>query len=141
MLPLPWFLHDTNLVLHAQHDAQDVRVERCSERLGGLIDNRTDSSLGARVVHRDIEAPEACDSLVDHRANVVVLADVGVDELGLCAERAQFLGECGTGLVTSASDDHVRALLGEGDGGGAADAGECTGDQNDRLFPCACSCV
>ena len=30
-------------------------------------------------------------------------------------------------------DDHVRALPGEGDGGGAADAGERTGDQDDGL--------
>jgi hypothetical protein len=30
-------------------------------------------------------------------------------------------------------NDNVRALLGEGDGAGAADAGEPSGDQNDGL--------
>jgi hypothetical protein len=33
-------------------------------------------------------------------------------------------------LITPAGDDHFRALPGEGDGGGAPDAGESTGDQD-----------
>src|ERR1700682_543009 len=65
-----------------------------------------------------------------NRADVILLADVGVDELGLRTERAQLLNERLAGLVTPTGNDHLRALLGEGDGGGGADAGEATGDQD-----------
>jgi hypothetical protein len=33
-------------------------------------------------------------------------------------------------LVAPTGNDHLRALLGEGDSGGAPDAGQSTGDQN-----------
>ena len=39
------------------------------------------------VVHRDIETAKPCDGLVDQGADVILLADVGVDELGLGTER------------------------------------------------------
>jgi hypothetical protein len=44
--------------------------------------------------------------------------------------RAQFLNERLAGLITSTGNDHFHALLGEGDGGGAPDAGESTRNQN-----------
>ena len=42
----------------------------------------------------------------------------------------QLLDERLAGLITPAGHDHLRALLGEGDGSGAPDAGECAGDQH-----------
>ena len=41
------------------------------------------------------------------------------------------------GLITPTGNDHFRALLGEGDGGGAPDAGQSAGDQDDWVthFP------
>jgi hypothetical protein len=68
--------------------------------------------------------------LSNQSADVIVPADVGVDELGLRTERAQFLNERLAGLITPTGDDHLRALIGEGDGGGAPDAAESTGDQD-----------
>jgi hypothetical protein len=49
------------------------------------------------------------------------------------APSAQFLGKLLACLVAPSGDDDVRSPLGEGDRGGAADASERTGDQNDRL--------
>jgi hypothetical protein len=79
----------------------------------------------------DIEAAKPRDGLVDQRADVILLADVGVDELGLGTERAQLLDERVAGLLAPAGDDQVRALFGEGDGGGATDAGQGASDQYD----------
>src|ERR1700756_2743306 len=67
---------------------------------------------------------------IDQCADIVLLADVRFDELGLRTERAQLLDERLAGLVTPTGNDHLRALLGEGDGGGAPDAGESAGDQD-----------
>ena len=47
------------------------------------------------------------------------MADVGADELGLGAERAQLLSEFGT----SCHGDDLVAFVGEGQGRGAADPG------------------
>ena len=44
-------------------------------------------------------------------AKVVILADVGVDELGLRTEGTQLLGERLAGLVAAAGDDDFGALL------------------------------
>ena len=44
----------------------------------------------------------------------------------------QFLGERLAGLVTPAGNDNRRALSGEGEGGGAPDAGQTSSDQYDR---------
>ena len=81
-------------------------------------------AFGGGVVHRDIETAKPCDGLIDHGADIILLADVGVDELGLRTERAQLLNERLAGLITPTGNDHLRALLGEGDGGGAPDAGK-----------------
>src|SRR5207302_5100520 len=61
------------------------------------------------------------------------LADVGVDELGLRTERAQLLSERFAGLITPTGNDHLRALLGEGNGGGTPDTGESAGDQDNLI--------
>src|ERR1700694_759936 len=94
-------------------------------------DGGTPESGAARM--SDIETAKPRDRLVDHHADVIVLADVGVDELGLGTERAQLLNERLAGLITPAGNDHLRALLGEGDGGGATDAGKSTGDQDNLI--------
>ena len=70
----------------------------------------------------DIETAKPRDRLVDQGADVIVLADVGVDKLGLRTERAQFFNERLADLITPAGNDHLRALPGD-DGGGATDAG------------------
>jgi hypothetical protein len=77
-----------------------------------------------------IETAKPCDGLVDQSADVLLLADVGVDELGLRAERAQLLNERLACLITPTGNDHLRALLGEGDGGGATDTAQGASDQD-----------
>src|ERR1700731_3385237 len=96
----------------------------------GLVRDRADLAFGA-VAHRDIETAKPYDGLVDQSVDVILLADVGVDELGLRTERAQLLNERLTGLITPTCNDHLGALLGERDGGGAPDAGQGAGDQHD----------
>jgi hypothetical protein len=75
--------HDAHLVLHAEQDAEDVRVERRGVGVRGLVGDRPDLAFGARVVHRDVETAEPGDGLVHQGADVVLPADIGVDELGL----------------------------------------------------------
>src|SRR3981189_425910 len=96
----------------------------------GLVRDRANLAFGASIVHRDMQTAKPCCGLVDQSADVILLADVGVDELGLRTERAQLLDERLAGLLTPTRDDHLRALLGKGDGGGAPDAGQGAGDQD-----------
>jgi hypothetical protein len=77
----------------------------------------------------DIETAKPGDGLVDQGANVIFLADVGVDELGLRTQRAQLLSERLAGLITPTGNDQLRAPLGEGHGGGATNAGQGASDQ------------
>jgi DNA-binding transcriptional LysR family regulator len=94
-------LHGAHFVLHAQNHAKNVCVERRGKAFGSLIGDRADLALSGGVVHRDIETPKPCDCLVDHdqSADIIFLADVGVDELGLRPERAQF--RCASALPAS----------------------------------------
>ncbi len=123
-------LHDADFVLHAQDHAENIGVERRRIALRGLVRDRATLSFGACIVHRDIETAKPCDGFVDQGADVILLADIGVDELGLRTEGAQLLSEQLAGFITPTGNDHLRALLGEGDGRGAPDAGESTGDQD-----------
>ena len=111
-------------MLHAQDHAENIGVERRRIALRGLVGDRANLAFGAGIVHRDIETTEPRDRLIDQSADVILLANVGVDELRLRTQRAQLLSERLADLVTSTGDDDFCALLGEGDGGGASDARE-----------------
>jgi hypothetical protein len=86
-------LHDAHLVLHAQNHTENIRVERRGIAFRGLLRNRANLAFGASIVQRDIETAKPCDGFVDQCADVTLLADIGVDELGLRTESAQLLGE------------------------------------------------
>jgi len=58
------------------------------------------TGLRAGIVHRDIEATEACDGPVDQFAYFVLATDVGADELGGGAERAQLCRQLPAGFFT-----------------------------------------
>jgi hypothetical protein len=88
-------------------------------------------ALGGGVVHGDIETPESRNGPVHHIANVLFLANIGVDELGLRTQGTQLLGERVACLVVPTGDNHLRAMLGKRDCRGAADACEGSRDQND----------
>ena len=52
---------------------------------GGLtgIGRATAVAFGGGVVHRDIETAKPSNGLIDESADLILLAHVGVDELGL----------------------------------------------------------
>jgi hypothetical protein len=124
-------LHGAHFVLHAQDHAENVGLERRRKAFRGLVGNRTDLTFGRSVVHCDIEAAKPCDGLVNQCTDVILLANVGVDELGFGTRRAQLFNKGLAGLVTPAGNDHLRAFFGEGHGGGATDAGQGASDQDD----------
>src|SRR5258707_9493211 len=106
-------LHDAHFVLHAKNHAENIRVERRGIAVRSLIRDRANLAFGTSIVHRDIETAKPRDGLVDQSADVILLADVGVDELALRTERAQLLSEGFAGLITPTGNDHFRALPGE----------------------------
>jgi hypothetical protein len=61
-------------------------------------------------------------------------ADVGVNELRFRSESAQLINERLAGLITPTGNDHLRALLGEGNGGGAPDARKGSRNQDNRIL-------
>src|SRR5882724_8999264 len=131
MLPLPWACMARTSCFMLRTTPRTL-VSNVAAKLSAVwsVIGPTAPSVGG-IVHRDIETAKPRDGLVDHRADVILLADVGVDELGLGTERAQLLDERLAGLITPAGNDHLRALLGEGDGSGATNAGQGTRDQYD----------
>ncbi len=123
-------------MLHAQNHTKNIGVERRGIAVRGLVRDRAHLPFGSGIVHGDIETPKARDGRVDQSADIILLANVGVDELGLRTERTQLLHERPAGLITPTGNDHLRALLGEGDGGGAAYACEGSRNQNDWHVHC-----
>ena len=117
-------------MLHAQDHAENVGLERRGKAFGGLVRDRADLAFGSGIVHRDIETTKPRDCFVDQGADVILLADVGVDELRLRTESAQLLDERFAGVITPTGNDQLRAFLGKGDGGGAPDAAQAAGDQD-----------
>src|SRR6266446_3664376 len=71
-----------------------------------------------------IATAKPCDRLVAPSADVIFLA-------GLRTERAQLLDERLARLITPTGNDHLRALLGEGDR--APHAAQSAGDQYHRV--------
>src|SRR6266436_3480622 len=82
-------LHGAHLVLHAQDHAENIGVECRGITFRGLVGDRADLAFGAGIIHRDIEAAKPRDGLVDQSADVILLAHIGADKIGLGAERAQ----------------------------------------------------
>src|SRR6267143_1303876 len=58
------------------------------------------------------------------------VSNVCIDELGLGTIGTQLVDERLARFITPAGDNYFRALFGEGDGGGAPDTGQCSGNQN-----------
>ena len=111
MLPPALGLHGAHFVLHAQDHAEDVGLEGLVEGLRSLVGDRAGQAFRGGVVHGDVKTTKPRDGLVDHSAQVILLTDIGVDELCVRTEGAQLLNERLASLVTSTGNDHVRALL------------------------------
>src|SRR5471030_445555 len=121
--------HYRQLIFQAEEDAQHVGVEDGVVVLDGLAGDRAADAFVAGVVDGDVEAAVAGHGRFNQFAHVVFLADVGQHEVGFGTELAQFGLQFGAGLGAAARDDQLGALPGVGQGGGAADAGQCAGDQ------------
>jgi hypothetical protein len=130
--------HHSQLVLHAQQRAEHVGVEGRRIALGGLVDHWAGLALRAGTVDRDVESPEALDRLIDEMAHLVFAPDVGLDEGGLRAERAELGFERLAFDFAAAGSDDGGAVLGKGKSGGAADAGQRASDKDDGSGHCRC---
>jgi len=117
-------------MFHAEDDTQDVGIEGRRVGLGGLFGDRPRLAFCAGIVYGDVEPAESRDGLVDEVAHVILVTHVSADEFGLGAEIAQFRGEFIAGVLASAGDNDSRPVTGERDGGGAANSGQCAGDQD-----------
>jgi hypothetical protein len=54
-----------------------------------------------------------------------LIGHIGLDELGLGADRSEVAGQCFTGIGSAAGNDESAAGVREGECCGAADAGQC----------------
>jgi hypothetical protein len=124
-------LHDAQRVLHAEERPQHVGIEHRSVALGREFRQRTDFALGAGAVDCYVETAKAGDGAVDQIADIVLEADISADELRLGAGGKKLGGQCLAFRLAAAGDDDLGAILGEGQGGGAADTCQAAGDQND----------
>jgi hypothetical protein len=118
-------------MLHAQEHAENIGVERRGVAFRGLVRDRAGFTLGASVVHRDIEAPEALDRAVDETADIAFLAHIGLDEFGFGTERAEFANQRPAGIRLSPGNNNAMASLCERDGRCATYACERSCDQHD----------
>jgi hypothetical protein len=107
----PLSLHDAHFMLHAQDHAQNVGLERRGKAFRGLVRDRADRTFGSGVVDGDIETPKPRDGLVDHIADVILLSNVRVDELGIRAESAQLLNERLDGLSRRPATTTIAPFL------------------------------
>src|SRR5580704_16391858 len=111
-------------MLHTQEHAENIGVEGRGVAFRGLVRDRADLALGARIVHRDIEAPEALDRAVDEPTDIVFLAHIGLDEFGFGTMRTEFTDQCLTGIRLSPRNNDAMARFRERDRRCAAYAGE-----------------
>src|SRR6266852_1237627 len=114
----------------ASSAADFVGVEGGCVILCGLFRDRAGLAFGAGVVDGDIEAAEAGDRLVDQILDIVLAANVGVDEFRFGAQRAEFGHQRLAGVITAAGNDQVCAFMREGKSGGAANAGQGASDED-----------
>jgi hypothetical protein len=87
-------------------------------------------AFGAGIVDCHIEPPEALNGFIDQVAHLAVMPNVGADEFGLCADRAELSDKLGARVAVAAGDDDLVAFIGEGQGRGTADPGERAGNQD-----------
>ncbi len=123
--------HHAHLVLHAKQRAQHVGVEGGRVAVGRRFGHRAGQAFGASVVDRCIQAAEARHRLVDQLAHIVFAPHIGLHEFGFGTQRTQLGDQLGTSRIVSAGDDDARAVLRKRQGGGAADACQGAGDQDD----------
>src|ERR1700738_1716232 len=132
--------HRTQFVLHAQEYPEDVGVMNGLEVFDGGVLDDAELAFDAGIVHGNVETPHSRDRFVDAVADVVLLLNVGPNELCLGAKSSQLRDKVFSLVVVAAGHDHIGAFAGECHSSGAADAGERAGNENNLLshpFPSA----
>ena len=120
-------------MLHAQEHAEHVGVEGGGVARRGLLDDRTGRAFGAGIIDGDIEAAEPGDRPVDQVLHLVLVAHVGADEFRFGAECPQFGDQSQARVLATPGNDKPGTFVREGEGGGAADAGQRAGDEDNGV--------
>ena len=106
--PPPLSTHRRDRVLHPEEHAAEVDVHRAVVVLHRHVGDEP-AGADARDVAEDVEAPELRHGTLDHRLDVGLLGDVGV-------ERDDRVADLGGGVLLGAADvgrQHLRALTDE----------------------------
>jgi len=106
-------LHYAQLVLQAEQRTQHIGIEGGGVAFAALIDEWTRLPFGARGIDGGVNAAEACNSLVDQIAHLVVVAHVGANEGGFGAEAAEFGFQCLAFRFAASRCDDACAFLGK----------------------------
>jgi hypothetical protein len=111
------------------HQLPDARLER----RGDLLACARVAAGDAGVVDEDVEAPGFARDLREHRAHRAAVGDVGLDGARVPARGAhRGDGLAGTIELHVVHDD-TRALFGEQERDGSADAGAAAGDERNAI--------
>ncbi|MNP51226.1 hypothetical protein D3C76_1455260 [compost metagenome] len=121
-------------MLQAQESPQRVGIERGRVGLHRLLPDRPARTLVAGAVHRHIQPPETVHATLDQLGHLRFIADIGLHELSLCTHGMQLGQQLLPGLGIAPGNDQPRALAGEGDRRGIANACGGAGDQNHLMF-------
>ena len=123
--------------LTEEHDALEVDGEDAVPLLlGHAVDGAAGGDGGA--VHQNVEAAEALDGAGHGTLDGGLVGDVCLQADGVAPGCGDFLGGALHAVGVEVGEGDGGALAGQGERGGASDAGRGTGDQRD--FPVNAPC-
>ena len=125
--------HGGDLVLHGAEHAPDVQVVGRAIFFFGDLGERT-QRLNARVVESHIQATVSCHGEIYRGLHLRFLGEIGLEERGGAAAAFDLVGDGLAFLLSASGQDDLGPGVGEGDGGGFADARGASGDQDDFVF-------
>jgi hypothetical protein len=121
-------LQAKNKIVSAISSGVAARLTGTVSRKSALPSPPPVSSAG--IIDGDIEPPETLDDLIYQAPHFLVMANIGADEFGLCAKRAELFHQICARIAVPTRDDDLIAFVGEGQGRRAADPGERAGNQD-----------
>src|SRR6478735_4257428 len=121
--------HLADLRPGAQERTGEADAEDAVPVVLGGVGRGLDGLLNAGVVERGVQAPETLDGLVDSGLDVFLTGDVTGQGEGFPSVRLEEAGSLPQALGGPVDEGDLRAGAGEGQGGGAADAGGCARDE------------
>ena len=124
--------HCANLVLHAEKHTKHIGVEDSSIVLGVCICSGLGITHGTGVIDGNVQTAETSDGLVDEVFDFLFMPHVGAQKFGFRAEFAQLGGKLLAFVVVASGNNHPRPFSGEGLGRGPPDAGQGSGNQDNR---------